>query len=268
MRFASTAFIGSGLANQNNIIQSGLVFDFKASDYVSGSTIWNAAVGNYTASVTGTVAGGLTYIDGTKVGFNGNQWLQFSNNMTASISSSQWNVYALVEFTNAQTASQAYTPSFFSKGTGNYPAWNWYYKGGSPFPTNEGFVIINGGEVAPGGGTWDTYNTCYSFVVNFCGSSKQLFGFNVLGSDTGSLTIPYVTPQWSTVVPGSSIIFNTANYGPNSFTGSAAEPLLFGKSAGGGQNISGSVVRLFAYNRNLTQAERQSNWIALTNSYV
>lgn len=258
MRFASTAFIGSGLANQNNIIQSGLVFDFKASDYVSGSTTWNAAVGNYTASITGTVAGGLEYIGGTKVGFDGNKWLQFSNNMTASISSSQWNVYALVEFTNAQTASSVFKPAFFSKGGAGYPAWNWYYAGGTGI--NSGLIYTNG--YPDSGMIADTYNGGFY-------NNQILLCFQILGSDTGSLTTGYVTAKAGTTTPGNQIIASFDLYGPNSFTGSAADQLLFGKSFSvNNSNISGSVVRLFAYNRNLTQSERQSNWLALSNSYT
>lgn len=255
MRFASTAFIGSGLANQNNIIQNGLVFDFKASDYVSGSTTWNAAVGDYTASVTGTVAAGLTYIDGTKVGFNGNQWLQFPNNMTASISSSSWEVYAYVSFTNAQTASAAFKPEFFSKGGGIAPAWNYSYAGGT-----SGIGSMGGGY--PPGYTTDSLN------AGLRGNNTQIFAMSHIPSGSGVISPSYITVNWLNTVIGNTILFDTADYYV-SFTGSAADPLLFGKSVNTGtQNISGSVIRLFAYNRILTSAERISNWVALANDYV
>ena len=99
-------------------------------------------MGNYTASVTGTVAGGLEYIDGTKVGFDGNKWLQFENAMTASISSSAWEVYALVNL--ASTSSTTYEPTFFAKGT-DAPGWYYSYEGGTGTQSGLGYINWQGG---------------------------------------------------------------------------------------------------------------------------
>lgn len=256
MRFQPTVFLGT--LGALNITQTGLIFDFKASDYVSGSTTWNAAVGDYTASVTGTVAGGLTYIDGTSVGFNGNQWLQFSNNMTASISSSSWEVYSLVSFTNAQTASTSFTPEFFSKGAGVAPAWNYAYQGGT---------IASAGFGNMGGGSGNNGYTTDSLNSGLRGINKQLFAMSHIPS--ASFTISsYITVNWRDTVIGSTGIFDYPDYYVT-FTGSAAAPLLFGKGIDAGtQNISGSVIRLFAYNRILSAQERKSNWFALTGQYI
>lgn len=264
MRFQPSAFLGT--LGELNITQTGLVFDFQAADYVSGSTNWNAAVGDYTASVTGTIAGGLKYIDGTKVGFDGDKYLQFPAAMTASISSSKWQVYALVEFNSSQLLTSSFKPSFFSKGNGYAPSWNWWYRGGGNVnQTGEVYTngYINTIIYTEGGMFADTYNAA------FLTGSKQLFAFEINGSDTGSLTLGTVTQNASTTIPGNSSAIEYYSYGLNSFTGSASDPLLFGKATGGsGENISGSVVRLFAYNRILTAQERTNNWFALSGQYV
>jgi hypothetical protein len=254
------AYLGSTLVYTppaTSLVSDGLVFDFRAEDYTSGSLIWTSNVGNYTASVTGTVGGGLNYIDGERVGFDGNHWLQFNNATTASISSSQWQVYALVEFTNAQTASSAYKPAFFSKGGGNAPSWNWYYQGSTG--TTGGWAYLNGYVSFPsfelGSVFLDSFNRAFS------GNTKQLFAFQISGSNAGLSTRPILTANASTTIPGNSLANEPFVYGLNSFTGSAAEPLLFGKSFNGDTNtLSGSVVRLFAYNRILSSTERRENW--------
>jgi len=270
MRFASTAFIGSQ-AGAGNIIQEGLAFDFRAQDYQSGSLNWNAYVGNYTASVTGTMSGGLEYFDGSKVGFDGNRWLTFNSSMTASISSSQWNIYVLTEFTNQQLDTSSFKPAFFSKGAGAYPEWNWWYRGGGNI-NQKGDVFVNGwvdiSIYNEGGRFEDSFNNVFGTF------GKQLFGYQIIGGPTGSLTTAFVTANAGIDIPGNSIVGNPANYGLNSFTGSAVEPLLFGKIISNAYpypestNMTGSVVRIFGYNRNLTQAERKSNWLALSNSYT
>lgn len=267
MRFQPSAFLGT--LGELSITQTGLVFDFQAEDYVSGSTNWNAAVGGYTASVTGTLAGGLKYIDGTKVGFDGDKYLEFPSSMTASISSSKWQVYALVEFNSSQLLTSSFKPSFFSKGNLGGPAWNWWYEGGNaPITSGEVYTngYINSVTYTEGGMLADKYNKA------FLTGSKQLFAFEINGSDTGSLTLGRVTQNADTNIPGNSTAVEFFSYGLNSFTGSASDPLLFGKATGGfafsGENISGSVVRLFAYNRILTSQERKNNWFVLTSEYI
>jgi hypothetical protein len=254
------AYLGSTLIYPASLISDGLVFDFRAEDYTSGSLIWTSNTGNYTASVTGTVDGGLNYIDGEKVGFDGNHWLEFDNATTASISSSQWQIYALVEFTNAQTASSAYTASFFSKGGSYAPSWNWYYKGGTG--AQAGLVVVNGfTSFSPsqvGSVLEDSFNEA------FRGSTKQLFAYQISGSDAGLSTRPLVTANAYTFAPGNQLQNDPYLYGLNSFTGSASDELLFGKAFGvNSTNLSGSVVRLFAYNRILSSSERLKNWVYL-----
>lgn len=270
MRFASTAFIGSQ-AGAGNIIQDGLAFDFRAQDYQSGSLTWNAYVGDYTASVTGTMSGGLEYFDGSKVGFDGNRWLTFNSSMTASISSSQWNIYVLTEFTNEQLNTSSFKPAFFSKGVADYPEWNWWYRGGGNV-NQKGDVFVNGWVQSvvynEGGRFEDGFNNVFGTF------GKQLFGYQIIGGPTGSLTTAFVTANTDIAIPLNSIVGEPANYGLNSFTGSVAEPLLFGKIISQGfsypesTNMTGSVVRIFGYNRNLSPQERQQNWLALTNQYT
>lgn len=233
-----------------DLIQSGLVFDFKATDYNSGSLIWLSNVGNFTASVTGSVGGPLNYIDGVKVGFDGNQWLQFDNATTASISSSQWQVYALVEFTGQQTASAAFAPELFSKGEGLSPAWSYAYKGGG---TNPGWGFVDGGYSNYLGLITDNLNA-------FMTGSRQLFALTML---TGSVQPPFTGSfsinQYPNYV-GNTLLNDTPSL-ITSFSGSVSAPLLFGKSVNNTTtNLSGSVVRLFAYNRILSSTERQYNW--------
>lgn len=270
MRFASTAFIGSS-SGSGNLVQDGLVFDFRAQDYQSGSLTWNAFVGNYTASITGTVGGGLQYFDGSKVGFDGNHWLTFNTAMSSSISSSQWNIYVLTEFTNEQLNTSSFKPAFFSKGVADYPEWNWWYRGGGNV-NQKGEVFVNGwvdNSVYNEGGQFeDDFNDVFGTT------GKQLFGYQIIGSPTGSLTRAFVTPNSRTTIPGNALLGEPANYGPGSFTGSVAEPLLFGRQISQGfsypesTNMTGSVVRIFAYNRNLTSEERKANWLALSNQYT
>jgi len=269
MRFQPSAFLGT--LGELAISQTGLVFDFQAADYVSGSTTWNSAVGDYTASVTGTLAGGLEYFDGSKVGFDGNRWLTFNSSMTASISSSQWNIYVLTEFTNEQLNTSSFKPAFFSKGVADYPEWNWWYRGGGNVG-QKGDVFVNGwvqtSVYNEGGGFEDSFNNVFGTF------GKQLFGYQIIGSPTGSLTTAFVTANSETTIPGNSIVGNPANYGLNSFTGSAVEPLLFGKIIAQGfsypesTNMTGSVVRIFGYNRNLSAQERKNNWFVLTGQYI
>jgi hypothetical protein len=272
MKFSSVAFMGQTGASAS-IVQDGLVFDFRAQDYVSGSLTWNSFVGNYTASVTGTVAGGLEYFDGSKVGFDGNKWLTFNEAMSSSISSSQWNVYVLTEFTNTQLQTNTFKPAFFSKGVADFPDWNWWFRGGNSgaSPSQTGDIYTNGwvnsSVYNEGGGFADSYS------ASFAGQPKQLFGYQIIGSPTGSSGYGLVTPNWTSTIPGNFIGISPAVYGPNSFTGSILEPLLFGKEIDQGfgypasTNMTGSVVRIFGYNKNLSDAERRQNYIALFNTY-
>lgn len=259
MRFQPSAFLGT--LGALNITTTGLVFDFKASDYVSGSTIWNAAVGDYTASITGTVAGGLEYIDGTKVGFNGNKWIQFPNSMTASISSSTWEVYALVNL--ASTSSTAYTPTFFAKGT-DAPGWYYSYKGGTGADAGYGYINYQGGA----GLVTDSLNVTF-FNNGLKGVFPNIPQQFVL-SNPSSSTFPAgpYTLNWYGSTNGSTTIGDEANIRPLSFSGSAAANLTFGYGVDGSSNYSGSVVRLYAYNRILSLQERKNNWFALTGQYI
>jgi hypothetical protein len=263
MRFTPFAFTGG--YRTSSITTDGLVFDFQSANYVSGSTQWLSSVGNYTASVTGTVAGGLNIVSASTfnaVGFNGNQWLQFSNNMTASISSSNWQIYAYVSFTNQQTASAAFVPEFFSKGGGTTPSWNFAYAGGTT--SLPGYGYIDGGyvgAVSPTGLTTDTLNYYFGTGISF--SSTQLFAYSQISGAAPTFTInQYNTPVGNTIYYDANDLYAT-------FTGSAADKLLFGKSVNTSTtNISGSVIRLFAYNRILTSQERKNNWFALSGQYV
>lgn len=235
------------------LVQSGLVFDFIAKDYQSGSLNWTSHDGRYTAVVTGSTSGGLNYIDGKRVGFDGNHWLQFDNATTSSISSSQWQVYALVEFTGQQTASAAFAPELFSKGGGSTPAWSYAYKGGG---TNPGWGLMDGGYqglVSPNGLTTDNLNP-------FMTGSRQLIALTML---TSSIDVPFtgsITINEHVSAVGNTITLDSADL-IASFTGSASAPLLFGKSVNAATtNISASVLRLFAYNKILDATERQYNW--------
>lgn len=272
MKFSSVAFAGQTVSA--SLVQDGLVFDFRAQDYVSGSLTWNSFVGNYTASITGTVGGGLEYFDGSKVGFDGNHWLTFANSITASfISASQWNIYVLTEFTNNQLQTSSFKPAFFSKGVGDSPDWNWWFRGGNSggSPSQTGDVLTNGyvnsSTYCAGGQLADSYS------ASFAGNSKQLFGFQIVGSATGSSGYGFVTTNWNTAIPGNSAAIDPAIYGPGSFTGSLTEPVLFGREINQGfslpasTNMTGSVIRIFAYNKNLTSAERKQNYITLFNRY-
>ena len=254
MRFNPFAFLGG--YTTASITPVGLVFDFTSQDYQSGSLTWNSAVGNYTASVTGTISGPLIYNNGNTVGFDGNKWLQFDNNMTASISSSQWEVYTYVSFTNAQTSSTLFTPEFFSKGAGLAPAWNYSYQGGTSAVAGYGEM----GDGYPPGYTTDTLNTTLR------GYTTQLFAKTQTSQSVANTS--YVTVNWDSNVIGNTILNDWADF-KTSFTGSVAEPLLFGKSVNSTTtNISGSIIRLFAYNRILTSRERKDNWFALTGQYI
>lgn len=259
MRFQPTVFLSS--LGELSISQTGLVFDFQAADYISGSTTWNAAVGNYTASITGTVAGGLEYIDGAKVGFDGNKWLQFPNEMTASISSSQWEVYVLVNL--ASTSSTTYEPTFFAKGT-DAPGWYYSYQGGIGATAGNGYINYQAGA----GLFTDTLNLP-SFNNGLKGifpNIPQQFVFSYPSSST--FPTGQYTLNWYGNVNGSTTIGDSSNITPLSFSGSAASNLTFGYGVDGWDNFSGSVVRLYAYNRILTLAERKSNWFALTGQYI
>jgi len=267
MKFTSVAFVGQAAVSGGAIIQDGLVFDFRAQDYVSGSLTWNAFTGNYTASITGTVGGGLEYFDGSKVGFDGNKWLTFPNSITSSfVSASQWNIYVLTEFTNTQLQTNTFKPAFFSKGVADFPYWNWWFRGGnsggSPQQTGDIFTngYINSSTYNAGGMFADSYSS------SFAGSNKQLFGFQILGSATGSSTNGFVTTNFNTTIPGNSVSVDPAVYGPGSFTGSLGD-VLFGRQINASTNMTGSVVRIFAYNRNLTSVERKQNYISLFNKY-
>ena len=250
-----TAYLGSTLIYPVSLISDGLVFDFRAEDYTSGSLIWTSNTGNYTASVTGSVDGGLDYIDGNKVGFDGNHWLQFDNATTASISSSQWQIYALVEFNSSQLLTSSFKPELFSKGDGLSPAWSYAYQGGG---INPGFGFVDGGYSNYLGLTTDNLNP-------FMTGSKQLFALTMM---TGSTLIAQATTGSFTInqyvgTVGNTISYDTASL-VTSFTGSASAPLLFGKSVNNTTtNLSGSVVRLFAYNRILSSSERLKNWVYL-----
>jgi hypothetical protein len=262
MRFTPFAFTGA--YRTASLVTDGLVFDFKAEDYQSGSLTWNSTVGNYTASVTGTTSGGLEIISASTynaVGFDGTKFLQFDNATSASISSSQWEVYSYVSFTNAQTASTSFTPEFFSKGGGLAPAWNYAYKGGTA--SDAGFGQMAGGF--PTGYTTDTLNAALS------GYTTQLFAMTHTSQSATPGAIPsYITVNWYNNVVGNTILNDSADY-IVSFTGSAVDPLLFGKAVNAPEpaaSISGSVIRLFAYNRILTARERKDNWYTLTGTYI
>jgi hypothetical protein len=258
MRFTPTTFLGT--AGTIGLIQNGLVFDFRAEDYQSGSLTWNAYVGDYTASITGTVGGGLEDLT-SSVGFDGNHWLQFSNNMTASISSSAWEVYALVNL--ASTSSTTYEPTFFAKGT-DAPGWYYSYEGGIGSQSGLGYINYQGGV----GLLTDTLNNP-SFNNGLRGvfpNIPQQFVFSYPSSSTFP-TGPY-TLNWYGNTNGNTIIGDIANISPLSFSGSAAANLTFGFGVDGWDNFSGSVVRLYAYNRVLTLQERKNNWFALTNIFV
>jgi len=263
-RNVEKAYLGSTLlytAPTGSLLQDGLVFDFNAANYISGSTTWNADLGNYTASVTGTVAGGLEYIDGTKVGFDGNKWLQFENSMTASISSSAWEVYALVNL--ASTSSTTYEPTFFAKGT-DAPGWYYSYEGGTGAQSGFGYINYQGGS----GFLTDTLNNP-GFNNGLRGVFPilpQQFVFSYPSSSTFP-TGPY-TLNWYGNTNGNTIVLDPTNIAPLSFSGSADANLTFGYGVDGWDNFSGSVERLYAYNRVLTLAERKSNWYALTGQYI
>jgi hypothetical protein len=259
MRFNPFSFVG-GYAT-SSITPVGLVFDFTSQDYQSGSLTWNSAVGNYTASVTGTTSGPLIYNGGNTVGFDGNKWLQFDNNMTASISSSQWEVYTLVNL--ATTSSVSYKPTFFAKGT-DAPGWYYSYQGGTG--ANSGFGFINYQSGA--GFVTDTLNNA-SFNNGLKGvfpNTPQQFVLSYPSSSTFP-TGPY-TLNWYGNTNGSSTTGDISNISPLSFSGSAASNLTFGFGVDGSNNYSGSVVRLYAYNRILTSRERKDNWFALTGQYI
>jgi hypothetical protein len=255
MRFTPTTFLGT--AGTIGLIQNGLVFDFRAEDYQSGSLTWNAYVGDYTASITGTVGGGLEDLT-SSVGFDGNHWLQFSNNMTASISSSTWEVYAFVNL--ASTSSTTYEPTFFAKGT-QAPGWYYSYKGGA---SGIGYINYNGGL----GFLTDTLNNGF-FGPGLKGiypNTPQLFALSN-PSSSGFPSGPY-TMNWFAGQEGNSVIGDTNYIRPLSFSGSAAANLTFGYGVDSQDNFSGSIVRLFAYNRILSEQERKNNWFALTGQFV
>ena len=262
-RNVEKAYLGSTLlytAPTGSLLQDGLVFDFNAANYISGSTTWNADLGNYTASVTGTVAGGLEYIDGTKVGFDGNKWLQFENSMTASISSSAWEVYALVNL--ATTSSTTYEPTFFSKGT-SIPGWYNSYKGGTGTGAGLGYINWQGGA----GFVTDNLNipVFNNALRGVFPNIPQQFVFSYPSSSTFP-TGPY-TLNWYGNTNGNTTT-GVTGISPLSFSGSADANLTFGYGVDGWDNFSGSVERLYAYNRVLTLAERKSNWYALTGQYI
>jgi hypothetical protein len=263
-RNVEQAYFGSTLlysAPTASLLQDGLVFDFNPANYSSGSTTWNADFGDYTASVTGTVDGALEYIDGTKVGFDGNKWLQFENAMTASISSSAWEVYALVNL--ASTSSTTYEPTFFAKGT-DAPGWYYSYKGGTDSQSGLGYINWQGGV----GFQTDTLNNPLfnNGLRGVFPNIPQQFVFSYPSSSTFPAG-PY-TLNWYGNTNGNTLILFPENITPLSFSGSEAANLTFGYGVDGWDNFSGSVERLYAYNRVLTLAERKSNWYALTGQYI
>jgi hypothetical protein len=259
------AYIGSTLlytAPTASLLQDGLVFDFNPANYNSGSTTWNADFGNYTASVTGAVGGGLIYNNGNAVGFDGNKWLQFENAMTASISSSNWEVYVLVNLTT--TSSTTYEPTFFAKGT-DAPGWYYSYKGGTAVNAGFGYINYQGGA----GFATDTLNNGSGFNNGLKGvfpTIPQQFVFSYPSSSTFPQT--QYTLNWYGNRTGNTATGDTANITPLSFSGSADANLTFGYGVDGWDNFSGSVERLYAYNRILTLAERKSNWYTLTGQYI
>lgn len=257
MRFQPTTYIAT--SGQIGIVTSGLVFDFRAQDYVSGSLTWNAYVGNYTASVTGTVATPLISAS-TGIGFDGNHWLNFPTNMTASISSSNWEVYALIKL--ATTSSTSYKPTFFAKGI-DAPGWYYSYQGGGT-SNGTGYINYQGGI----GFLTDNLNV-RAFNSGLSGvfpNIPQQFVFSYPSSSTFPQG-PY-TLNWYGNQNGNSAVGDVTNISPLSFSGSVASNLTFGYGVDTWSNFSGSVVRLYAYNRILSLQERKNNWFALTGIYV
>jgi len=265
MRFHPPLFLST---LGNDIIQTGLIFDFRAKDYTSGSLTWNAYVGDYTASITGATPLPLIYTT-SSIGFDGNNWLQFDNAMSASISSSNWEIYAFVNL--ATTSSNAYKPTFFAKGS-TKPGWYYSYTGGtfalpSPIGNSNGtsFFNYNGGN----GSAQSNQNTALGFGVslrNVWPNTSQLFALSY-PSSSAVLAANKVTLNWSNQGVGSTIIGDAASIGGINFSGSLTDPLTFGKGVDGQTNFSGSVVRLFGYNRLLSEQERKNNWFALTGQY-
>jgi hypothetical protein len=253
-----------------DLIPDGLVFDFSADEYVSGSLQWNSNVGNYAAFVTGTTSGPLEKLsDG--VGFDGTKWLVFDNATTSSINTSIWQVYVYTKFTLDQLGvTSPKSHQFFSKGGGNAPSWNFGYANQLGSEPGLGVIGNGAGNVAIVGGYYAT-----NLLRNFTGSiDTQLFCYTqqsssaaLFGASGSSITVNYfvnTTEQLSNVLIG-----DYPQIQPVNFTGSAAADLIFGKGVSELlANVSGSVVRMFAYNRRLSSSERKRNWFILTGQYI
>lgn len=250
-----------------DLIRDGLVFDFSADEYVSGSLQWNSNVGNYAAFVTGTTSGPLEKLsDG--VGFDGTKWLQFDNATTSSINTSTWQIYVFTDFSNTglgQTSEVAH--QFFSKGGGAAPSWNFGYYNGTGTSAGAGLGVI--GDGAANLSIFEGYNTD-SLYSPLSQKDKQLFCYTYQsGSGTAPNSYPSVTINWYDTAIGGTVLSSYAALRNTSFTGSAASPLLFGYGITQNMdNVSGSIVRLFAYNRILTQEERKRNWFILTGELI
>lgn len=257
--------------NNLDIISDGLVFDFRAEDYESGSLTWTSRIGNYSGSVTGSTSGPLDKLnDG--VGFDGTKWLVFNNEMTSSITSDIWQVYVYTNLTLDQLGvSSPKSHQFFSKGGGNAPSWNFGYEN-EAVGTSRGFGVIgNGaGNIAIVGG----YNAD-NLLRNFTGSiDTQLFCYTQQSSSAALFSVSgssVTVNQFENTIEQNSntVLGDYPEIQPVNFTGSAAADLIFGKGVSDSLgNISGSVVRMFAYNRRLSSAERKRNWFILTGQYI
>lgn len=228
----------------SRVIQNGLAFDFVATDYVSGSTIWTDRVNGYKAYITGSKT--TLDISGSSVLFDGTQWLQFDNSITSSINTLSWQVYSYFGITAEQRIDTSYQPGLFSKGASFAPNWRYEYRGGG---INAGQVYINGGY--PPAYTGDGFNALFT-------GQNQLLVLSFAEGLTTTISASVTVNQYSNVVNSSTIISDNSYLYPTQFSGSTNEPILFGYGAS--DNLSGSVVRLMGYNRILSSKERVQTW--------
>lgn len=231
-----------------NLLRSGLAFDFVATDYVSGSTTWTDRVNGYTANITGSST--TLEKSGSTVLFNGGQWLEFLPSITSSITTEDWQVYAYVGITTAQRTNSSFYLPLFTKGISFAPNWRYAYEGGAAQP---GWATINGGY--PPGYFTDSLN---AYMVGQNSLLALSFTNDTPPSNPVSASVTlnqYTNPIGNTIITDNSYVW------PTYFSGSTNEPLMFGKNDVG--IISGSVLRLFGYDRILNQSERNKTWIYL-----